>query len=978
MAPRLILCGLVMALAGPAMQVGAAAAPATAQALLDESGIRGGLCVFLGAGDRALASNLVTRGPFVVQWLVPASPGTASLRDSLRAVNLYGAVSVEEWSDRTLPYADNLVSALLAWSPDAVPADELLRVLRPGGALLILQNGTWQRRIKPRPEGMDEWTHWRHGPDRNPVSEDRLVEVPGRIQWLSFHGVEGKDMVTANGRNFYAYQGMIVARDAFNGIPLWTRKIDSRGSPVAVGDRVFVATRDRIVCLQASSGRPMLTYEGSPAAANALMVVPDPRDPAGVLLAANTDTVCAFAATSGALLWKHPEVNPRALSSRDGDLYMVTGGIETGAVATVSCLAVADGKARWLQHNLPWARVCFRSCCDNGVVAFETGKFAVPRESMTAAGKAGDNTVHFVSAKDGKLIRNYEFPPAMRHDENPRTFFIGKTIAVNRMDKDRRSSSLAVFATPEAEPTLFPALPHGSQYFYCYPPTATERFFIYGQLNFTDWATHAQTGNPITRGTCGSWSEGVIPANGLIYVFPKSCNCYSMLHGFGGLAPSYKHAIPDDYPLTKGPAFGAPVPSSVRPDDWPCLRGDEYRSGSTVDAGPERFDTLWTAPIPAALCSAPLSDEWQQYPFSAGPLSPPVIAEGKVFVVQPHAQRLVALRATDGKPAWDFTANGRIDTPPTISAGLCLFGTRLGTVYALRASDGALVWSRRLAPAELRIVHCGQVESPWPAQGSVLVSGGTAYVGVGIHPLADGGIRVFALDPATGDIRWHQVVTDMGYDTNGWHSRAGLEQDYFDLMVRDGDKVALSHWIFDPKTGANEFQWHNAFYRLGTDGAYMQRGSWSYGYPMNRPRMKRPLVVGRGATVFGANKASDALPGNLKLFRRDFAPGEKFETAWDEKMNDTDSRIGIYFPVNRLAEKTTWSAPYPGWIEALVLAKDRLLLFSKGKLRTYATQDGKVLAETELEQPVWDGLAVAGGRLYVSTRSSQVLCLGTR
>jgi hypothetical protein len=145
---------------------------------------------------------------------------------------------------------------------------------------------------------------------------------------------------------------------------------------------------------------------------------------------------------------------------------------------------------------------------------------------------------------------------------------------------------------------------------------------------------------------------------------------------------------------------------------------------------------------------------------------------------------------------------------------------------------------------------------------------------------------------------------------------------------------------------------------------------------MNRPRMRRPLLVARGNAVFGANRVRES--GELKLFRRDFAPGEPFNVVWEEQPNDTASRMGTYFPANRIAERITWSAPYPGWIEAMALAGEVLVLYADRKLRFHSATDGSLLRTSDLARPVWDGLAAAHGRLYVSTLDSRVLCLGSR
>lgn len=947
------------------------------EAALQQSRIKGGLCLVLGSCDVRIAEAVAAQSSWLVHCLTPDADRADSARVSLLKDGLHGLITAESWKEATLPFADHLVSMVLIFEPGKVSDSEILRVLRPDGETLTLRGGAWHSRRKPRPAEMDEWTHWRHGPDRNPVSKDRLVELPRRIQWLSAQTPEGKEMVSAAGLNFYAAGGTLSARDAFNGLPLWSRKIDAKCSHVAVGENVFAVAKGRLLCLDAATGAERRDY---PAAATPEIIlrVADPRDPKGVLITADSEAVCALAIGNGELLWKYSTPFPRALSVGDGRLYLVDGDPKIRPTCRLVALGLTSGRELWAATGLPWAKSCYRTCYGNGLVACELGRFAVPRTMQILFGKGEPDGIHFLSAKDGSVQLDYLYHPAMRHDENVRAFFVGDKVAVHRLEHDRKASSLVLFGDLHGEPEVFPALPPSGHYFYCYPPVATERFFIYGQMSFTDWATHEHTANQITRGSCGSWSEGFIPANGLIYAFPKSCNCFSMLHGFGALAPAYKEAVEEAHPLIRGPAYGAPPTANSKPDDWPCLRGGPYRNGSNPTTVPAELATLWTTPIAPTSAAGPIADEWKGYPFSSGSITAPVIAEGTLLVAQPHAHRVIALSAANGAPRWEFLADGRVDTPPTISEGRCLFGTRNGSIYCLRLADGTLCWRLRLAPAERRIVHFGQIESPWPAPGSLLVVGRLAYCGIGIHPLADGGIRVFAIHTDTGEVQWTKTVSDMGYDEKGWHARAGLEQDYFDLVTQDGDRVAMSRWVFDPETGRNEFLWHNAYYRLGANGAYMQRGTWSYGYPMNRPRMRRPLMVGRGESVLGANKVHANGAIALKMFRRDFQPGEKFDVAWDETPNDTDSRLGNYFPINRIAERTSWVAPYPGWIEAMVWAGDHLLVHANHKLKIYASADGNLLRELETARPVWDGMAASGGRLYLSTAEGQVVCFGAQ
>ena len=48
-----------------------------------------------------------------------------------------------------------------------------------------------------------------------------------------------------------------------------------------------------------------------------------------------------------------------------------------------------------------------------------------------------------------------------------------------------------------------------------------------------------------------------------------------------------------------------------------------------------------------------------------------------------------------------------------------------------------------------------------------------------------------------------------------------------------------------------------------------------------------------------------------------------------------------------------------------------------GLLQAFSAADGKKLAEYALPSPpVWEGVAAAGGRLYVATAAGGLLCLG--
>ena len=66
-------------------------------------------------------------------------------------------------------------------------------------------------------------------------------------------------------------------------------------------------------------------------------------------------------------------------------------------------------------------------------------------------------------------------------------------------------------------------------------------------------------------------------------------------------------------------------------------------------------------------------------------------------------------------------------------------------------------------------------------------------------------------------------------------------------------------------------------------------------------------------------------------------------------------------------------------VAAMVLARDRLWIAgSEGELRVLSADDGKLLTKHNLPAPLWDGMAIANSRLFVSTAGGKLLCLGER
>jgi outer membrane protein assembly factor BamB len=515
----------------------------------------------------------------------------------------------------------------------------------------------------------------------------------------------------------------------------------------------------------------------------------------------------------------------------------------------------------------------------------------------------------------------------------------------------------------------------------CHPDIATDRHVIFNRpADFMAWADGKVSRFRASRPAC---RHGATLGNGLFYSAPNICLCVQgVIHGYVGLAPAPaasdqpKAEVPAGERLETGPAFGkAGDGAAPAAGDWPTFRFDPSRSAA---AGAEKFSpklkVLWTAPVAGARPAGPslLADEAAANWTGGEPLTAPTVAGGRVFVALPDRHALAALDAATGRPAWSATLGGRTDVPPTIHGGLCLTAARDGWVYALGAADGKLAWRYRAAPEERRIVAFGQVESPWPAVGGVLVRDGLAYACFGRSSESDGGAGVCCLEPAAGKLLWE---TRPPNDAKGF---VGLA----DLLVADGKAVSCggsTHFRLDPKTGkllgreildavragTTNGQYHGY---IGSAATLLDRSWHSSGVTK---------VEGRFQTQW-----KDGLTGQLVIFDKTRAVASQLRMA--------DKQIaGVIVAQNRAAKVTDkteplWKFDLPAGQRAVALAIAGEHLMAgvasadrkQGRLLVLSMKDGAKLAEHDLPAaPAAEGLAVAGGSVYVSTWTGEVLCL---
>ena len=228
-----------------------------ARAILAATGVRGGIVVHIGAGDGALTAALAESDSITVHGLEPDAALVEKARELIRARGLYGRVSVERLRGTTLPYADGLINLVVAEARSPVPLDEVIRVLAPDGVAYLEQEGTWKKVVKPRPPGIDEWSHYLHDAGNNAVAHDRVVGPPRSLKWIagplwlrSHETPSGfQAQVCAGGRVFYILdEGLIgiTVRENLSPVFAVIGAFDRPHSRVAIGH--VVGGRDGEVC----------------------------------------------------------------------------------------------------------------------------------------------------------------------------------------------------------------------------------------------------------------------------------------------------------------------------------------------------------------------------------------------------------------------------------------------------------------------------------------------------------------------------------------------------------------------------------------------------------------------------------------------------------------------------------------------------------------------------------------------------------
>jgi hypothetical protein len=270
----------------------------------------------------------------------------------------------------------------------------------------------------------------------------------------------------------------------------------------------------------------------------------------------------------------------------------------------------------------------------------------------------------------------------------------------------------------------------------------------------------------------------------------------------------------------------------------------------------------------------------------------------------------------------------------------------------------------------------GQLESAWPVHGSVLVQDNTAYFAAGRSSHLEGGIRVYAVTAATGELRHQAPLTGPAYTSENLTGNFLPPQGALpDILMGDGRNLYMRGETFDnslkPAQGSAPLQVKGGF----LDDSYFKRTPWTFGSAQNYASM----LVNDDQCSYCVRQF-DSLKGlDPNIY---FSPGDKGYLLYAR-------------PV--AGSKDAWSSRVPVRIQAMVVADKRLLVAGPpdvidpqdplgafegrkgGKLYVVNAATGEKLIEHALTSPpVFNGAVAASGRLFIAEADGSISCFGQR
>lgn len=392
--------------------------------------------------------------------------------------------------------------------------------------------------------------------------------------------------------------------------------------------------------------------------------------------------------------------------------------------------------------------------------------------------------------------------------------------------------------------------------------------------------------------------------------------------------------------------------SGARGADWPAYRNGPARRACTSEQIAAPLVPQWrylTHAEPSPAWPEPVRELHMMnfdYAFQ------PVAAGGVVYFGSSTDHQVHALDLATGRQRWTFHTDGPVRFAPAVSKGKVYVASDDGCVYCLSPADGRLIWRFRAADDD-RVIGNEQMISRWPLRSGLLVADGVVHFTAGMWP--NDGVWVFALHAKDGKVI-RKVKQDAGFAPQGYLTRGPAA-----LLAPTG---RTPMWNIDPANGSAKrgrgYTWAMVAGGMALAGHRPFKGNESLpitGSPQRPPRRESLTVwpvAGKGKMRNIAGKGPAAADDTTC-----YTAGEGTLAAC---------------ALDTFAKK--WEVPLERTF-ALAVAGKTVIAGGENTVTLLSAETGKRLWSGKAAGDA-RGLAVADGRLLVSTHTGRIHCFGAK
>jgi len=433
-----------------------------------------------------------------------------------------------------------------------------------------------------------------------------------------------------------------------------------------------------------------------------------------------------------------------------------------------------------------------------------------------------------------------------------------------------------------------------------------------------------------------------------------------------------------------------PILLSMAPDawsqSWPTYRHDNRRSGVTDETlkfpltqqwvwkstGPPQ--TAWTGP---AKWDAYSGNDGLQSMRNFDPCFYVTVDDDSVYFGSSVDDAAHALDVADGSERWVHFTGAAVRMPPTISDGQVLFGSDDGSAYCCDSKTGKLQWEHFAAPGKERITSNRKIISLWPVRTGVLVDQGKATYAASLVPWRPS--VLWTVDVSTGEKSFERSID--GVTLQG---AILASEDLFYVPQGRAAPLAFARQNGEPRGSVGE---------AGGVFCILSEDEMLFAGPDSQKGAKDEIRIGAVgspksiASFSGTNRillAGDfawmAIDGKLKMLDRagyveaqqtlaeSRKKGVKLKITPEQFKQMTDRAT------EQLKSVWKWETESPSPLE-MIKAGDILVLGLSDAVVALSASDGKEVWRSEVDGAA-HGLAVANGRLFVSTDRGHIYAFG--